>query len=277
MFWLSANPKGHFLFPALLALYETLAVTTRKKPMIILLIIIGVAILTINIWNAISLKQLKRNANKSDNQLNDSKYYELKYKSEFIIAVFSIVATVGGLLGYNTIKSAESKIKEDLLVKTNSIDSIISLTEKRLIKKDSILEKIELRQDFITKTIPENDSKLNNQENQIRLIQSTLNELNKNNKIKQSFYLIKSLEIKSDEEKEQKFYFKDLMTNIGDKLPKFKKLPFLIPIPENQADITIYNLTLESFSILVASSIGVYDSDKDPEAYKFGIMVIENK
>jgi len=245
--------------------------------MVILLIIIGVAILTLNIWNLISLKQLKNNSTKSDNQLNDSKYYELKYKSEFIVAVFTIVTAVGGLLGYNTIKNAENNIKEDILLRTVSIDSLIIKTENKILTKDSILKKIESRQDIINKVIPQNDSKLNYQENQIRLIKNTLNKLNENNKIKQSFYIVKSLELDNKFTQSKKFYFKDLKTNIGDKLPKFSKLPFLIKIPESTIDIEIYDLTLESFSVLMSSSFQVKEQDEEPKIFTFGLMIIENK
>jgi len=97
--------------------------------MTIIIILVGVSLLVFSIWNLISLKRLSKNSTKKDKQLNDSKYYELKYKSEFIIAVFSIVATVAGILGYNSITSAKNEIKADLLAKTKSIDSIINITE----------------------------------------------------------------------------------------------------------------------------------------------------
>jgi len=247
---------------------------------VILLIIIGIAILILNIWNLISLKQLENNSTSTNNQLNDSKYYELKFKSEFIIAVFSIVAAVGGLLGYNTITSAEENIKKDFLSKTTFIDSLITQTEERILEKDSILEKIENRQDLINKTIPENDAKLHSQENQIDLIQKTLTELNQNNKVKQSFYLIQSLEIKKDMRgmpENKTFYFKDLKTNIGDVLPTFNKLPFLIPLQEN-IGIDIFDITLESFSVSVSTYLVLEGNDRpEPEKFEFGIMLIENK
>ncbi|MCD8437692.1 hypothetical protein LNI95_08410 [Tenacibaculum dicentrarchi] len=243
----------------------------------ILLVIIFSAIVILNVWNLISLKQLKKDSTKLDSQLNDPKYYELKSKSEFIVAVFTILVAVGGLLGYKSFESVKKSIKDDLLSRMIPINSSIDETEKKIIKYDSIFRINESMQIIINKDIPKNDLKLKNQDRQLKLIQNTLNELNQNNKIKQSFYLVKSLEIINIKGKlSKKFYFKDLRTNIGDKIPKFSKLPFLIPIPENMATIRINDLTLESFTIHIGSSLRVSGTNK-PTSYKFGLMIIENK
>lgn len=241
--------------------------------MIILLIIVGISLLILNIWNLITLNHLNKNLDKTDNQLNDSKYFELKYKSEFIIAVFSIIIAVGGLLGYNTLKSAKNEIKSNLISKTKSIDSTLNQTAKRIEKKDSILEKIILKQKLINESIPLNDEKIRNQENRINSIQNTINELNENNKIKQSFYLIKSIKLIEDE---QIFYFKDLRTTIDDRLPKFSKIPFIIPISEKFHIVDVFDITLEGFTAGSSLMWGLSNTKNNGDI-TFGIMIIENK
>lgn len=240
--------------------------------LVVLAIIIGIAILVMNIWNATTLRKLSKNSAKVDSQLNDSKYYELKYKSEFTIAVFTVITAVAGLLGYKTLEDAETSIKADLLVKNNSIDSTFNYTENRILNQDTKLIDIEERQNKINAVISSEDLKIVSQAKKLNVIQNTLKELNENNKIKQSFYLVESLEIPKDE---VVFYFKDLETNLGDKLPKFRKLPFIVPIA-TVSSINVYNVTLESFTVSISSYL-MLENSNEPDVFEFGIMVIENK
>ncbi|MBA6156750.1 hypothetical protein H3Z83_09510 [Tenacibaculum sp. S7007] len=249
--------------------------------MTFLLIIIGISLLVFNIWNLISLNSLKKNSSKKDKQLNDAKYYELKYKSEFIVAVFSIIVAVAGLLGYNTLNSAKDEIKFDLLKKTKSIDSIINITEKRIKLKDSLLHNIELKQNIINSKIPVNEEKVNAQNYQIYQIQKVISDLNKNNKIKQSFYLVRDLSLEINKDYYNTYRFEDLKTNIGDRLPKFVNKPFIIIIPESTthlANIRTDNVTVDKFSAtIVGGYTSLNNSDDEPDKFKFSIMIIESK
>lgn len=240
--------------------------------MIKLLIIIGFSLLVFMIWNLIAVYRLKRNSTKSDKELNDSKYFELKYKTEFFVAVFSVIVAVAGLLGYDSLQNAKNEIKSDLLVKTKTIDSILINTEQRIKLNDSVIKSIELKHDILINSIPINQKKILLQNQQISSLQKMIDELNSNNKIKQSFYLVNSLGLKNnDKEIYSAFKYEDLKTNIGDKLPKFTKTPFIIPIPEVIAKVEIHNVTLDGF----AASIEMYVDDVD--TFKFSVMIIENK
>lgn len=238
--------------------------------MIILFIIIGFSLIVFMIWNLITLYRLKKNSSKTEKELNDSKYFELKYKTEFFVAVFSVIVAVAGLLGYDSLQNAKNEIKRELLIKTKSIDSILVKTEQRIKLKDSVLKSIELKHDVLINSIPINQKKILEQNYQIHSLQKMIEELNSNNKIKQNFYIVNSLGFDKNKDTEI-FKYQDLKTNIGDKLPKFTKTPFVIGIPEVFASVEIHNVTLDGF----AATIGIYYEDFD--TLRFSVMIIENK
>lgn len=70
----------------------------------VLLIILISAILVFNIWNLFTLSKLKKQQ-ASQQALNDPRYYELKAKQDFLVAVFSVFVATAAFLGYNSLKS----------------------------------------------------------------------------------------------------------------------------------------------------------------------------
>jgi uncharacterized membrane protein len=79
-----------------------------------LLLVIGLALSILCIWNLVTLHQLKKNSSLADTQLNDSKYFELKYKLEFTIAVFTFLVGIAAYLGYNSKESIETKVTNEI-------------------------------------------------------------------------------------------------------------------------------------------------------------------
>ncbi|OFX50570.1 MAG: hypothetical protein A2X13_12280 [Bacteroidetes bacterium GWC2_33_15] len=220
----------------------------------------------------ITIRRLKNDSNKSDKELNDSKYYELKYKTEYFVAVFSVIVALAGLLGYNSLQSAKDEIKMDLLQKTKSLDSALVQTDNRIKSKDSILKIVEKKHDLLIKAIPVNERKIDFLNYQITSLEKMINDLNSKNKIRQSFYIVKSLGLKNtDSVTSMKFSYADLTTNIGDKLPKFDKPPFIVPIPEVFANIEIHNVAIDGFT----ATLGIYVDEVD--TFKFSVLIIENK
>ena len=64
-----------------------------------------------------------------------------------------------------------------------------------------------------------------------------------------------------------KYYFKDLTTIVGDKLPIFSTAPFLVAVPENASQIAVTNITRDYFEIVLYSSIDKIDTAK------FNVMI----
>lgn len=245
--------------------------------MIVLVSLVGIALIVIGIWNLISLNRLKQNSNKTNEQLNDAKYFELKYKSEFIVAVFSIIVAVVGLLGYNSINQVKKELKDYLILKSDMIDSTLTKSERKLEMNNQSLKEIESKQKIIIETLPENEITLQKQNKQIETIHNLINELNSKNKIKQEFYLVKSLKIKPNDEGRftTEILFSELKTTNYDRLPEFKNKPFLLPIPESTATFDIYDVSLDRFKVSVSTSTN-YD-DKEHGYFLFSLMIIDNK
>lgn len=129
--------------------------------MIVLGIIILAAILVFSIWNWFNLRELKQFHHQ--NELNDSKYHELKYKMQFLIAMFSVFVVIGGVLGYSSLADARKEIKKEFEPSISSINEKIKSTDKSIREKDSVVRELSLRLEFLLENIPQLDSKAKNQ------------------------------------------------------------------------------------------------------------------
>lgn len=224
------------------------------------------------IWNYKSFQDLKKRANFSNDQLNDAKYYELKYKHEFTIATISIVTTCIVILGYNSIQGIEDKLQKEYESKVKSTDSTLSLTNNKvtLISKgidekysqiDTSMRNYQTQLGyFINQQVSfSNQSKKVNSE--LSLAQNKIKEINGKNILKQNIYVIENVPYdlnlnlvnKVDSNKGwEKIYFSQLKTIMGDKLPEFKKKPFIISSVSNEGSTaTIRNVTTSSFEMAV--------------------------
>src|SRR5690554_6960251 len=108
--------------------------------MIAVLVVIFISILVINIWNLFTLKSLEKKTN-INSQLSDAKYYDLKAKIEFIIAIFSICAAVVALLGYNSMSDIKTALGQDIIKKMSKYDSLLIQYGNKLNVSDSIYKK----------------------------------------------------------------------------------------------------------------------------------------
>tara|TARA_R110002049_G_scaffold307720_2_gene509186 strand:- start:4424 stop:4921 length:498 start_codon:yes stop_codon:yes gene_type:complete len=146
----------------------------------ILLIVIAIAVLVFTIWNIISLYQLKNQSKKKI--LNDPRYYELKYKFEFIVAVFSIIVAIAGLLGYNSLDNAKQEIKKELTEDLNPLDSTINILNEKMVKINGQIIEFESKQDNLINSLPISESQILSQKNEIQDIKNLITDLNNNNK-----------------------------------------------------------------------------------------------
>ncbi|MBK8299070.1 MAG: hypothetical protein IPK90_01195 [Chitinophagaceae bacterium] len=55
-----------------------------------LIILFAAALIGFNIWNAINLKTIIKKPLRNSDSLNDNKYWELKYKMQYMITVFQL-------------------------------------------------------------------------------------------------------------------------------------------------------------------------------------------
>lgn len=273
---------------------------------ILLLFIIGVSLIILLIWNLVSIRHLK-NQGKTDKNLNDPRYFELKYKQEFFIATVSLIGTVIVVFGYNSLQNVEKALKDDFSKKTTEIsrrtDSILNyydtsinkrfgITENNLkvisnssislLQKNSIqLQKTQHTLEGYNNALRSLNIQQLEVDKKVKNVQNRIVDINSKNILKQNFYLVDSLffdtriidTAKSDESFYKIYYFKDMVTIYGDKLPEFKKPPFLIStvedIPTGQTG-TIKDVTSKSFKFNLSSW-----REDHPRIFRFSILVSE--
>src|SRR5690606_24780098 len=130
----------------------------------------------------------------------------------------------------------------------------------------------------INKSLPANQDQINTQNYQIKTIRNLIEEINEKNKIKQNFYIVDSLKMDVSDINQfgHHYYFKDLHTNLGDKLPEFVKPPFVIPMPSGSSSIELFDIDEEGFS---AGRFVEFSNDFDDKRkiIYFNIIVFESK
>jgi chaperonin cofactor prefoldin len=237
----------------------------------IILIITIFALLVFSIWNLITLRELKSKRNSEERRLDDSKYFELKFKMEFLITVFSVIVALIGLLGYNTLQNAKSEIKSELNKEFSPIEIRMKNTEKSINDKDSIVKTLESKTFTIANNLGTFDYKAKKQDYSLTSLENKIADINGKNIIKQNYYIVNSIKYKYHEADTtlKKFYFAVLKTNLGDKLPMFETPPLIIPIPESNAMTTIFDITRESFKVGFSSYYGTLDT------IQFSVLIIK--
>jgi hypothetical protein len=240
---------------------------------LILTILIIFQIVT-SIWNYKSLTELKNKSFNQNQQLNDAKYFELKSKHEFTIATISIITTAVVFLGYNSIQGIQNDLKADYQKKVDSTDAKLTIAENKInamaggiddkFKQvdtsmngyKNLLRYFELQQENL-------NQEAGKVKTELTFAQEKINQINRKNILKQNMYIVENiqynLEVIEDTLENNNWqivYFKDLKTIMGDRLPEFKKRPFIISALSNEgSEVSIKNITTTSFEMASFSYI----------------------
>lgn len=243
------------------------------SPTSTILLLFLISLIAFNLWNAVTLKHLLKRPLKND-QLNDKNYWELKYKMQYMITVFSVILAIVAYIGYNTIDNVKESVRKDFQASLDStrnalilIDSQIKSSkaefDARVANTDSILNSyqdmllgLSNRTEQVKKSISLSDKDLN-------AFKGRISEINSKNIIRQSIYIIDNLEYTFTEYWEyKKYYYKDLVTNTNQKLPEFKQRPFILPISNQGFTFSINNVTTESFELVPSNASATEFNDK---------------
>ncbi|WP_438947055.1 hypothetical protein [Sediminibacterium sp.] len=285
---------------------------------IIILTLLGVSILIFLIWNLSTLQRLK--ATKGfQKELNDPRYYELKYKQEYFVAVVSFVGTALVILGYSNIDSIKNSLSKEFTEKADStsqkmiqlsqrIDAVSYSFDSTLTAKtqqtESLFKVYESNSKSVSKKLLENFSSTQNSlseyidqlnllsrsqneiantnkisEQQVKDLLKKIDDLNSRNIIKQNYYIVDSLYFniavydtaQSDDALYTKYFFKDLKTTFGDRLPKFENPPFVVYLTEHGAfDGKFKEITTESFKF----TVGTY-TEGGGKIIRFSVLILE--
>jgi hypothetical protein len=226
-----------------------------------------------------SLRKL-RNQHNTTTPISDDRYYELKYKLQFITSVGIIIIGVCGFLGYdkfeNFVKDFDKKT-DSLNIKLGEYDTKISLMDSNIVKYDNkiaaysnILDKLDLSKIKFSKAMVTSNKELLN-------LKDTIDVIKKRNILDKSFYVIDNLKVKNgsylkNKDESQKFYFKNMYTIIGDKVPEFDKSPVIFVIPQSTANISIISVTKDYVEVSFSTYMGTQGKE-EPETFAFGLLI----
>jgi hypothetical protein len=177
---------------------------------VVLLIAIS-CLICLFVWNGLNFRTLKKLSSQKDKELNDAKYWELKYKYEYLIAIVALITAAAGFLGYSSLQSIEAAVKNDFNKKVDSVKTTLQSTyadvnKKLLSAKDSVTTlnaKVKNAQ-FQVEESSAVLSKLMGQQfelkksgyqsqNSLKELSNQIDSINNKNKIKREFYLITNI------------------------------------------------------------------------------------
>jgi len=195
-------------------------------------------------------------------------------------------------LGYNSLKSIETAVKNDFNKKVDSVKTTLQSTyldvNSRLIAaKDSVKDldgKVKSSQtqlqkgaetlNLLTKRQFELKEIGYQSKNALKELSTQIDSMNSKNKIKKEFYLVTNVPLKGIIDI-QSIKFSQLRTNIGDRLPIFKKPPFVISAWGKQIEYRIGSTTADEFQVQVLDYSGVNEEQSAKITYYASFIIYE--
>ncbi|KAF2331453.1 hypothetical protein [Flavobacterium nitrogenifigens] len=233
------------------------------------------------IMSFVSLRKIQKQNNQYNyNGISDDRYYELKYKLQFITSVGVIVIAVAGFFGVDKYENFVASFQK----KTDSLDTKIKLFDQKIKSLDSNIVKYDTRinaYDIFLRKMDLSKVKFSKEmlasNKGLLALKDTINNIKKRNVLDKSFYVIDNLQISNYEnnataEINKKFYFRDMTTIIGDQLPIFFQKPVVFVIPQSSADISLIEVTNEY--IIVDYGMFQHNGNKEvPKSFAFGLLI----
>ncbi|WGH75149.1 hypothetical protein P8625_13895 [Tenacibaculum tangerinum] len=227
--------------------------------LVICILLIGDLFLLLRIKKTIT----KKKKNKSD---FDEKYFALKYDINLLRSITAIVVTILAFLGYSNFKDFNNEIKntisQNIKTQTTEIDKI----NEKLIQYGQTIDSLEKLRNTIY-------SLMGNSENDLKKINTKIMNIDESFKNNPKVYVVNNLKYPVNEFNNNPItiYFKDMNSIHGEKLPKFKKIPF-VNIQGYSIDLSIINVTREYVIVSLSSYIG-NENDNYPRNYRFDLWV----
>jgi len=235
-------------------------------------VILLVMLVAVSLWNFFSLNRLKRLANRDESPTADAKYYELKYNIQFLVGMSAVLIAVVGILGYKTMGDVKNDLSADAKISVDSMKVKLKSISDELESKEA--NAVELNNRMIQ--MASNAKEVEQAISKVKSLEAKIKGINDKNILKQNYYIVPSISY-SVKEPQKKFYFKDLPTNTGDRLPEFRTPPLVFATQDLHHSVQIFNITTESFEIVWQGFITTEESPtvdlKEPA--KFSLLVIE--
>ncbi len=231
----------------------------------ILLIAFLSATIIFNVWNSLTLYSIKKRPLRND-PLNDAKYWELKFKIQYIISAFLAILAIATFLGYNTFDNIKDSIHNEL---DHKLDSTKSLINDLTLRQKEISERVDTTGNQILKyqniILGLSDKQATVKEsiklsaNDLKDLKDKITDINSKNILQQNIYIVDTIQFdisKLTDDQAKILKFSDLVTISGDKLPPLSNPPFILPISNQECEFHINQVTNTSFKIALWSYPG---------------------
>lgn len=245
--------------------------------MITFLIVLIFAVIIIGVWNGCEIRRMNSRP-LGINELNDKHYWELKYKMQFLLTTFTLIAAIAAYFGITTIKGVEEKIRQeftavgDSLRRTSdtlkqdfaNLEQSSKRTDASLLAAETIIKNLDTKNQTLAQSLQLSRNGLNQLKANIEL-------LNENNKNQSVIYIIDNVIVgdMASNGDWPKIFFKDLKQANGNPLPDFETIPILFVASMTGNDASIRNVTRESFEIVSMMST----QEKGPYVFTLFITI----
>lgn len=258
-----------------------------EKFLLYVIVVILLALLVSSVWNLGILRVLRSKIDAEPKKLSDERYYELKYRMQFLTAVFTMIAALIALYGYDTFQTATEEIQKSLESKVQASIAVIEQKEAAIQEMEKTIRRLEGSTSDIQQALPTSlrqaeqfNKQLVTQRDHLGDLSIRIDELNGKNILQQNFYIIRSLShsialADTLYRRTQRFFpyhFENLRTNLGDKLPLFREPPVIITSSECSIELFVTNVTEESFEIGYGT---IHSFSPVPDSIKFSLIIIE--
>ncbi len=204
-------------------------------------------ILSFLILDFITLNKIRKLGSKDKSMIPDEKYFDLKYKIQYLISIFSVILFIGVFLGYNSIQNIETKISNEISESILDLKSRIAKSDTLITRHEKSLKEFESEQKKIQDVLKKSNK-------DVLSLSDSVNELTKKTFVNPKIYICHFLfdEKNVGNPNGEIFYFKDIPTIDKNELPIFKKEPSLF-FSAIVMQIEIFEVTKEYFRIGIFS------------------------
>jgi hypothetical protein len=223
-----------------------------------ILIVIGIGILIYNFYNTYSIRSFFNRTYKRS-EINDQKYWELKFKIESLITTFSVIIAVAGYLGFSTIKDVKDQVTKEIRPQIDSATLHITAVENTVKSLRDSLTKYKNEFNYLDSGATALQDSLSHTKGGFSKLLLDIAAISKKNKIQAQVYIVNDLELIIDKPQGDPYYvrnFSALITSTGDKLPTFNKPPLVFAVSKTGGSMYLKNITNTSFELVPGDYLG---------------------
>ena len=243
-----------------------------------LLFIIACTIIIYSLWNFISNRKEISPAKLS----NDIRYYELKSKYEFLVAITAFLLAFGTFYGISTKKDLEKSLRADFTEKLDSIQEQSANLKSKLgllnVTTDKKVEQTDKTLNAYYDALLKSQAKQGTIDKKFTEYAGRIDSLRLKNLLKRNFYLVDNIVFNYDEYlkgsggSSKTIYFNTIITSLGDRLPTFSKPPIVIALSDDGYGFIITRITSTYFTINVS---GTWSEKTTPGDFKLRLLISE--